>query len=188
MDKNCSASLQDIVLSSDLSSKDSETQVAVQDDVAQNGKVYSKRKDVVFKTLLRKCRKFLQKSFNSNTKYLQKKRFKAKSFYREKIVEFASEELGIPSPSEIQIQTLATFLYPQDALKGIEHFQNAQQIKSWGQDTKDLLYRYSHEKLRSIMDKDGMLQMFQYFSRSQGPDLNQDFTKALDIILSGQTI
>jgi hypothetical protein len=50
---------------------------------------FSKRKDVVYKTLLRKVRKYSQKLFNSSTKYLATKRFKPNSYYREKLEIFA---------------------------------------------------------------------------------------------------
>ena len=54
---------------------------------------FSKRKDVVYKTLIRKVRKYLQRLFNSSTKYIATKRFKPAEYYKEKITQFAQNLL-----------------------------------------------------------------------------------------------
>ncbi len=53
---------------------------------------YKKRKDVVCKTILRKCRRLLQDKFNGLTGYLDGKKGKDGSWYKECLVKFLETE------------------------------------------------------------------------------------------------
>ena len=73
----------------------------------------TKRKDVVFKTVLRKVRNFIRNSLNEITRYQAKKSRRDYSFYYECLTECVSKVLGLPATDKI-IFLVGSLACPKD--------------------------------------------------------------------------
>lgn len=119
----------------------------------KKAKLFTRRKDVILKTLLRKCRKYIQKDFNSKTNYLKRKRTMDTGFYKACLLNYLAEELQV-YPDEKLVIFCGCLIYQQDLQKEIDtfvspHFDSAS-IKSTMDEIHEILYRYSHEKFREF--------------------------------------
>ena len=95
----------------EMEEEDSDYQEEKVKQVRKKKSVFKKRKDVVFKTLLRKTRKFIQKDFNRATKYLSSKRFKDDDYYLEKIIEYITKTMNCDMTLD-QINTCLLYTSP----------------------------------------------------------------------------
>ena len=102
-----------------------------------------KRKDVVFKTLFRKIRKFLQKDFNERTGFLRGKRFKPPQFYLGKVKMYVAESMDIDLREVSILKTVGCFLYPKD----YERLGDDPEAESIMEKVSDVMYKYSHQKM-----------------------------------------
>ena len=137
----------------------------------------------MYKTLLRKVRKYGQKLFNATTRYLATKRFKPDAYYRQKLELFVTTTLKLEASDE-NIESMATFLYPQDACKRLGTFREEAEIESDSQKTKELLYRYSHEKLSWLMERRAMAALFAHFEEHGRENFasDKDLARALQVV------
>lgn len=116
---------------------------------------YNKRKDVILKTILRKCRRVLQDDFNDLTGYFPKRKMQGHQFLKDCVVKFYE---AIPNkPSQLNlIFYLGAMLYPQEMSRGVDCFfesdknervKHRKLYRAKIQKVHDVLYRYSHEKM-----------------------------------------
>ena len=115
---------------------------------------YNKRKDVIFKTILRKCRRSLQDKFNDLTGYFGNKML-GPQFLKDSILAFHNSINSIPSKLDL-IFYLGALLYPQEMSRGVDCFFESDKkdrvklrkvYRAKIQKVHDVLYRYSHEKM-----------------------------------------
>ena len=75
-------------------------------------KIFTRRKDVIIKTLLRKCRKFFLKDFSTKTNYLKTAKRKYGSSVYKIFVESYLNTIFVNNQSEDLLIFMAAFLYP----------------------------------------------------------------------------
>ncbi len=79
------------------------------------------RRDVTYKTILRKCRKYYQTKFNKITGYLKGKKKEPCSFYRACILKFIESSFEFNTNLNVSFH-LGCLLYPTEMTRGIESF------------------------------------------------------------------
>lgn len=117
---------------------------------SKRAKLFSRRKDVIIKTLLRKCRKFFLKDFNSQTNYLKTAKRKYGSSVYKTLIELYLDRVFAGNQSEDLLIFMAAFLYPQDLEDSIDLFVSPRYdnstIKTLLAQIHEILYKYSHQK------------------------------------------
>lgn len=120
------------------------------------------RRDVTYKTILRKCRKYYQTTFNEMTGYLKGKKKEPCSFYKACILQYMNESFEFKTSLDVSFH-LGSLLYPQEMIRGIDSFVYPEGVKTFtpkkvvkrklevhkAQVDKlhSILYKFTHEKL-----------------------------------------
>ena len=154
--------------------------------------LFSKRKDVIIKTLLRKWKKFFVKDFNSQTSYLKtaKRKF-GSSVYRSTLETYITQVLQIPFTEDMLI-FLGVFLYPRDLEDNLDFFVSPNfpplAIKSLMMRVHEILYQYSHKKFHTFSKNSEFKFLFTYFEKAGISEIqkhipDQEYARGLDIIL-----
>lgn len=146
------------------------------------------RKDVYYKTILRKCRKFYQQKFNSHTGFMRNKKKEAWSFYRDWIFKFIEEVVSIKTNLNISFH-MGALLYPQEMIKRIESFVYPNGIKNFTpkkivkkkletfklqvEKLHSILYKFTHNKLEKFISVPELAVIFQNYIEKSG-DLESD--------------
>jgi hypothetical protein len=116
---------------------------------------YNKRKDVILKTILRKCRRVLQDEFNELTGYITHRKVQGHQFLKDCIQKYHDSIENKPASLDFLFY-LGSVLYPQEMNRGIDCFiecDKSERVKQRKcqrakiQKVHDVLYRYSHEKM-----------------------------------------
>jgi hypothetical protein len=91
--------------------------------------------------------------------------------------------LQIDSSHE-NVETLAIFLYPQDATKRLDTFREEAEIELDSLKIKELLYKYSHEKFSWLMEKQAMSTLFAHFEEHgrNCVESDKDLARALQVV------
>lgn len=169
-------------------SEDNDSQVKKRGRKKTTNKLFSRRKDVIIKTLLRKCRRFFQKEFNLKTNYLKLKRKMDASFYRVCLAKYIRNELNF-EPTDELIIFLGALLYQQDLEKAIDTFVtpgfDVASIKKELEIVHEILYKYSHEKFRAFTKQKSEFGVFFSVYYSTGADADRvdpEYEQGLEII------
>jgi hypothetical protein len=127
-----------------------------------------KRKDVLLKTVLRKCRKFLQQSINQHTGFVCSKKAKSDDPLYECLQKFSSDTKEFePTHQSMDILFyLGALLYPQDTKRNVMKFGGGlskKQRLDLIQKVHDVLYKYSHEKLDYFCNVPALAFLFKHY-------------------------
>lgn len=156
---------------------------------AKRVKLFSRRKDVIIKTLLRKWRKFFLKDFNSKTNYLRtaKRKFGSSAYknllwnYLNKIFDYDwSESLFI---------FMAAFLYQQDLEDSMDLFisekYSRNRIQILLNQIHEILYKYSHQKFHEFSKNPEFRHVFMKFNEIGSEDWLKDveYAAGIEIII-----
>ena len=120
----------------------------------KKSRIFSRRKDVIIKTILRKCRKFFLKDFNSRTHYLKtaKRKF-GSSVYNKLLENYITSVFRVPCSQKMLI-FMGVFLYQQDLEANLDLFIGPnftpKDIKNLATTVHDILYKYSHQKFHKF--------------------------------------
>ena len=150
-------------------------------------KLFSRRKDVIIKTLLRKCRKFFIKDFNSKTGYMKQKRRLTNKIYSSLIKEYLNSVLNINCDDDTTA-FLGAFLYQQDLEDNLDLFCSPNlppaAIKDKTAKIYEILYKYSHQKFRVFSKTSEFLPIFLHFYNHGSAALTKDseYAAGLEII------
>lgn len=146
--------------------------IPVKDNEAQHTKTrkrrkqFSRRKDVIIKTLLRKCRKFFMQDFNAKTNYMKQKRKFTNAIYLNLLKNYLTSVLKI-NDSESLVAFLGAFIYQQDLEDNLDSFASTNlsplTIKDKSAKIHEILYKYSHQKFRVFSKNSDFLPIFTYF-------------------------
>lgn len=125
-----------------------------------------KRKDVVFKTILRKCRKYYQTVFNLKAGFLKSRKSQPCSYYRECIQKFIDQVVTIKCNHDLSFH-MGALLYPQEMVRWIETFIYPEGVKTFTpkkvvkrkveshklqvDKLHNILYKYTHEKMKKFI-------------------------------------
>lgn len=131
-----------------------------------------RRRDVIFKTILRECRRFFQIQLSNVTGFITSKKPRNDDYMYSCMKRFNEEALGKQGTFEENFY-LACLLYPQDLIrnmdsfvekKGVSDFDTARkELKQDCQKIHDTLYKYSHDKLDFFVSKPELSFLFCYF-------------------------
>lgn len=109
-------------------SKDSNTKKAETPEAKRNLKPklsaisvyeYNKRKDVLRKTILRKCRRELQEEFNALTGYFPNRKLHGHQFFKDCLMQFTDSLTGKPEQLDVAF-AFGAMLYPQEMSKAVD--------------------------------------------------------------------
>lgn len=150
-------------------------------------KLFSRRKDVIIKTLLRKCRKFFMQDFNAKTNYMKQKRRFTSVIYHKLLKSYLTSVLKVNDDSSLTA-FLGAFIYQQDLEDNIESFADTNLSPTIIKDNSDkiheILYKYSHQKFRTFSKIQDFLPIFMHFYINGSEDLRADpeYSLGLEII------
>jgi hypothetical protein len=143
---------------------------------------YNKRKDVILKTILRKCRRVLQDEFNELTGYLTNRKVQGHQFLRDCIQKYHDSIVNRPVNLDFLFY-LGAMLYPQEMSRGVDCFiecDKSERVKQRKcqrakiQKVHDALYRYSHEKMDFFVRIPELSYLFVTFYVKENSHENED--------------
>jgi len=139
---------------------------------SSNKKRRKRRRDVIFKTILRECRRYFQIQLSNLTGFITSKKPRNDDYMYSCMKRFNIEALGKQGTFEENFY-LACLLYPQDLNRNLESFlqENGfsdidaarREYKQISQKIHDTLYKYSHDKLDFFVGKQELAFLFCYF-------------------------
>jgi hypothetical protein len=151
-------------------------------------KLFSRRKDVIIKTLLRKCRKFFLKDFSTRTNYLKTAKRKFGSSVYKTLIEFYLNTVFPNCQSEDLLMFMAAFLYPQDMEDSIDSFVSPtyhySTIKALLAKIHEILYKYSHQKFDGFSKNSEFKILFMKFDElgSDVHKIDSEYAAGFEII------
>ena len=143
---------------------------------------YNKRKDVILKTILRKCRRVLQDEFNQMTGYFSKRKMQGHQFLKDCIQQFHDSIPNKPESLDLLFY-LGAILYPQEMSRGVDCFfecdkkERVKQRKYYRakiQKVHDVLYRYSHEKMDYFVNVKELSYLYSIFYKKTDAHKDED--------------
>ena len=146
-----------------------------------------KRKDVVLKTALRKCRKYLQQRLVSLTGFVCSKKVKENDPLLPALDKLLEEMPQAPEKLKI-LFFMAALLYPTDAKRNVDKFISSPKEKASTlkliQNVHDVLYKYSHEKLKYFCSVPELAFLFEHYYHhgDAQEDTDPGFQQALKVI------
>lgn len=121
-----------------------------------------KRRDVIFKTILRECRRYFQIQLSDLTGFISSKKTRNDDYMYKCMEKFNKEFLNMNGHFEENFY-LACLLYPQDLIRNLDTFMSHKEdgvtdakrkaYKQTAQKIHDTLYKYSHDKLDFFVQK-----------------------------------
>lgn len=171
---------------------------------SSRGKLFSRRKDVIVKTLLRKCRKFFLKDFKQKTNFMSRSKRRHVSTdlsssaknglefklqlkdYLKNVFSCNEGTFGFESTiyeggdyEEKLLVFIAIFLYHQTVEKNLDLFVgpnlSREEVKQMIVSVHDILYKYSHQKFHVFIQKNEEFKfVFLYFDRFGSKELVRD--------------
>lgn len=146
-----------------------------------------KRKDVVLKTALRKCRKYLQLRLVALTGFVCSKKLKNNDPLVPALLKLVEEMPEAPQEFKMLFY-MAALLYPSDAKRNVDKFSSTPREKTRMlnliQNVHDVLYKYSHEKLKYFCSVPELAFLFEHYylhgDAQEDPDAG--FQQALKVI------
>lgn len=144
----------------------------------KKAKVFHRRKDVIIKTLLRKCRKYFLKDFNAKTSYLKTaKRKHGSSVYKTLLEEYINKVFNIKRDDDL-LMFLGVFLYQQDLEDNLDQFLGPNftpaAVKNLLSSVHEILYKYSHQKFNSFSKNQEFALVFRHFDKHGSESLKKD--------------
>ncbi|CAI2367761.1 unnamed protein product [Moneuplotes crassus] len=125
----------------------------------------SQRRDVIFKTIFRDMRKYYRQNFNETTGYVSRKRYKRKDFYLVCVDEYIQSQhikpLSMKNSKNIKDFNiyLGALIYPKE----LEAILQKTPQKKIAKEIYDALYKFSLGKMKSILIKDGIHNLFMHY-------------------------
>mmetsp|Transcript_3718 Transcript_3718/g.4330 ORF Transcript_3718/g.4330 Transcript_3718/m.4330 type:complete len:200 (+) Transcript_3718:240-839(+) len=143
---------------------------------------YNKRKDVILKTILRKCRRVLQDEFNEKTGYFANRKMQGHQFLKDCIQKFHDSLPNKPESLNLLFY-LGAMLYPQEMSRGVDCFFECDKnervkkrkfFRAKIQKVHDVLYRYSHEKMDYFVNVEELSYLYSIFYKRTVAHNNED--------------
>lgn len=143
---------------------------------------YNKRKDVILKTILRRCRRILQDEFNDLTDYFQNRKLQGHQFLKECVMKYHDSLKDKPEQLDL-VFYIGAMLYPQEMSRGVDCFfdcdkkDRVKQRKIYRakiQKVHDVLYRYSHEKMDYFVKVPELSYLYTLFYNKEDLSTNED--------------
>lgn len=143
-----------------------------------------RRKDIIFKSILRRCRKFYQSEFNNYCNYSRVKKRRAKSFFFEQIAKFYVNMFGQECPD---LLIFAAFLNSKDTIKSLDLFCPEEQVevgKERVNKIHDILYKFTHEKMGVFFEYSLLSSLFKKFVEAEEDSLPKGYKQQLEAMLT----
>lgn len=143
---------------------------------------YNKRKDVILKTILRKCRRVLQDEFNELTGYFANRKMQGHQFLKDCITKFHDSLPNKPEQLDLLFY-LGSVLYPQEMSRGVDCFFESDKnervklrkfYRAKIQKVHDVLYRYSHEKMDYFVNVPELSYIYSLFYKKEDSHKGED--------------
>jgi hypothetical protein len=128
-----------------------------------------RRRDVIFKTILRECRRYYQIQLTELTGFISSKKQRTDDYMYRCMERFNKEFLNLNGSFDENFY-LACLIYPQDLIRNLDIFlkhktgkAKNKTLKQTAQKIHDTLYKYSHDKLDFFVGKPELAFLFCYF-------------------------
>lgn len=148
------------------------------------------RRDVTYKTILRKCRKYYQTQFNKTTGYLKQKKKEPCSFYKNWVLKYVKESFNFETHLDVSFH-IGSLLYPQEMVRGIESFVYPDGVKNFTpkkvvkrkievhkeqvDKLHSILYKFTHEKLDKFITIPELAAIFlNFIQNGAGKDIESE--------------
>ena len=160
-----------------------------------NKKRRKKRRDVIFKQILREWRRYFQIQLQNYTGFISSKKARTDDYMYKCMEKFNIECLGKAGTFEDNFY-LASLLYPQDLVRSIDCFlvsKDSEDLENLrrtyrksAQRIHDTLYKYSNDKLEYFVSKPEIWFLFcNFYENGAGPDKeNPKFVEEYEFIRS----
>lgn len=155
---------------------------------ARKTKLFSRRKDVIIKSLLRKWRKFYLRDFNNKTNYLRWIKRKHGSLAYKTLLEDYITRVFQVSWNEKLLLFMGVFLYQQDLEDNLDLFVSPnfspKEIKELLSTVHTILYKYSHQKFYNFSKNEEFKFVFTHFEKVGTSEVKKDreYELGLDLI------
>lgn len=147
-----------------------------------------KRKDVILKTVLRRCRKHYQTMLSTVADFKCSKKLKAD----DPLVPALRQVLEVMEPSPISMNTLfylGCLVYPQDTQRNIDRIVREEQCMDKTSCSKlldqihGMLYKYSHEKLHEFCQVPALAFLFKnFYEQDQTISSDEDYNQGYQYV------
>lgn len=140
----------------------------------RNGEL-SQRRDVVFKTIIRDMRKFFISDFNECTGFVKRKRYKRKAFYLTCVEEYMEHPhiKGAAHKGNRLIKDFSIYLGAVIYPKELEEIVQKKPHKRIAQEIYDALYKFSLGKMKNLLLKDAIFNLFMTYYQREIKDGNR---------------
>lgn len=153
-----------------------------QNPIPKPQKKRRRRRDVVFKRILRECRRFFQIQLSDLTGFVASKKPRKDDYIYRWMERFNMEFLDKEGTFEENFY-LACLLYPQDLARNVDIFiakkevptkENHKAYKAIVAKIHDTLYKYSHDKLDYFVSIPELSNLFLYFYHNGAGTIRTD--------------
>ena len=145
----------------------------------------NKRKDVVLKTALRRCRKHFSRQMASLTGYVCSKKPKPDDPLLACIRQMVAELAPVHPKMKLQF-FLSCLLFPQDTRRNLSQFSDTQiekeELLSLVDQMHDVLYKYSHEKLEFFCKTPAMAFLFKLYYENSDDKNDPEYSEGYNYI------
>ena len=151
-------------------------------------KFFSRRCDVVYKTILRSFRRYILNDFNEFTHFKRRKRYRGHPFYQEEVLRYINERLDCPG---LDVKTMffyiGSLLYPK-YLAGSPLWKDSRGNFSTGfcrhaADNEgflnECLYNFSLERLEVLLKDEYVAMLFRFYAKMEANHIDAHKTMKL---------
>ncbi|CAI2382360.1 unnamed protein product [Moneuplotes crassus] len=140
-----------------------------------------RRKDIIFKSILRRCRKYFQSEFNNFCNYSRVKKRRSRTFFFEQITKFYVHMFQEECPD---LLIFSAFLNSKDTIKTIDLYTSEEsEIESKKQQVRkihDILYKFTHEKMGVFFEYSLLNFLFKKFVEVEKESLPKGYMQQLE--------
>lgn len=145
-----------------------------------------RRKDIVFKSLLRRCRKHYQNEFNKFCSYSKVKKRRQDSFFFEQVINFIKVKYAYHQSDNL-VFFMAALINSKDMIKSARYFlredESLEELIAEINKVHDILYKFTHEKMHSFFEYTELRFLFTHYVGDQKQNIPKGFNQQLETML-----
>lgn len=145
-----------------------------------------RRKDIVYKSLFRRCRKYYQSEFNDFCNYAKVKKRRAANFYYEQMKKFVQNKYGDCNQEEL-VFFMAALINSKDMIKSAKYFINEESFDEKIEEINkvhDILYKFTHEKMNQFFEYSQLNFLFKNYVDKQKENIPKGFYQQLELMMA----
>lgn len=187
-----------IVLPDDSECNDTNSNLAHKQKKRRQTKIAAprrKRKDIVFKSLLRRCKKYFQNEFDHFWNYSKVKKRRAKNYFFENVWQYVDKTFGSSEADNLAFY-FASFINSKDTkCRFVDYYfeQNNRKLtdeegltidpQDEVQNIHDILYKFTHEKMYLFFKCKQLSSLFKHYVTQAQDYIPKGFQEQLSLML-----